>query len=93
MGVIGEVVEGIINGIYSIYKKRNNKEKNWEKLHPNQVPNWVERSAHKFIKRCKGKHHDLRKDFKGNNYLYRVYFRHVSHKRIKEEYWRKKIKR
>ena len=89
MGIIAEVIEGFLNWTCKLFK-RNAKISGWEKLHPNQVPNWVERSAHKFHKKHPVKNHDLRKDFRGNHFIYRVYFKKVAHGRIREEYWRKK---
>ena len=90
MGFISEVIEGFINGIYKIFKHRNKEIGGWERLHPNQVPNWVERAGHKFHNKHRVKHHDLRRLFKGDHYLYRVYFRKGAYGRVKEEYWRKK---
>ncbi len=90
MGWIGEVIEGTIKGIYSIFKKGDGKINGWTKLHKNEVPNWVERAGHKFHKHHRVRHHDLRRHFKGDNYIYRIYFKKAAHGRVEEEYYRKK---
>ena len=92
MGLVGEIIEGTIKGFYSIFQKREIKVDGWEKLHKNKVPNWVERAGHKFHNKNKVRHHDLRRHFKGDHYIYRIYFKRASHGRIKEEYYRKKRK-
>ncbi len=91
MGIISETVEGIINGIWNIIKGKRNKGP-WQKLHPNQVPRWVERAGHRFHRKHRVRNHDLRRDFKGNNYIYRIYFRKAAHGRVREEYWKREKK-
>lgn len=69
---------------------KNKKFNYWKKIHKNQVPNWVERAGHKFNNHHHVKHHDLRIDLKGDNYIYRIYFKRAAHGRVIEEYYKKK---
>lgn len=89
MGIIGEITEGFINGIYKIFKTKK-KKSSWEKLSHLEVPSWVERASHRFHNKHPVRHHDLRKDFKGDYYLYRVIYKKEAHGRVREEFYRKR---
>ena len=75
-----------------ILKIKKCKKSSWKKLDKNEIPSWVERASHKFHSKYPVKNHDKRKDFKGKYYLYRVHYQKSAHGRIKEEFYRKKLK-
>ncbi|NCN86997.1 hypothetical protein GW932_04125 [archaeon] len=88
MGILSEIVEGIINGIYKNRKKKKDLF-GWEELTQLNVPSWVERASHKFHNRHPVKNHDKRKDFIGKHYVYRVIYRKVANGRVEEIFFRK----
>jgi len=91
MGIISEVIEGVIKGISNIFKnKKSNNIDGWEKLSHLSVPHWVELQSHKFHNKHPIRFHDLRKDFIGKHYIYRIIYKRISKYRVVEEYYRKK---
>jgi hypothetical protein len=89
MSIISETFEGFLNFVFKNFnfKKRNSC---WEKLNQVDVPSWVEKASHKFHKKYPVRNHDLRKDFVGNYYIYRIFYRKWAHGRVKEDFYRKR---
>lgn len=91
MGVVAEIVEGVLNCLVNIFNSKKEKKNNrWEKMEQVNVPRWVEKASHKFHKKYPVKNHDLRKDFVGKHYVYRVFYRKWAHGRVKEDFYRRK---
>lgn len=90
MGIISEITEGFINGIYKIFKSNKKKKSSWEKLSNLEVPSWVEKASHRFHNKHPIKHTDKRKDFVGKYYVYRVIYKKEAYGRVKEEFYRRK---
>jgi len=62
----------------------------WIELSEKEVPKWVHKAGEKFYSKSRNRPYDKIKIFKGNTFIYKIWFECVGQGQIKWHYYKKK---